>query len=223
MPQKKVSSSRRSTAPARKAVAKKALSPKPTKAVKKVSAVKGAGSPVGKFRIRFGQRAEQSRVVRLGAARREVAAGVGRKPGAPGDGADDMSLYLDRDRRGRRGRELRIERAGDSIGALCGEGGRGIEQPEVARVRDMDETVFHLRDRPRQEFVERAGCLKIEAGEIAPEVGGVQGGRDASLSDPVVGLDQFAGQEIVPSLAIGRYWKETGAGRRGLGSFFDSP
>src|SRR5271156_2784367 len=98
----------------------------------------------------------------------------GRKSRSPRDRTDDVSLYLDRGRRGRRGRQLRIERTGNTICALSGEGGRRVEQPEIARVGHMDETVLHLLDGPRQQLVQRARRLKIEAGELAPEGSEIQ-------------------------------------------------
>src|SRR5580700_6275728 len=50
------------------------------------------------------------------------------------DGADDVCLDLHRRRGGTGARQLRIEGAGDAIGALRGEVGRRVEKPEVARV-----------------------------------------------------------------------------------------
>src|SRR5271167_4304650 len=98
-----------------------------------------------------------------------MASSLGRKSRTPGNRTDDVGLYLNRDRGGRRGRQLRIECTGDTICALSREGGRRIKQPEIAGVSHMDETVLHLGDGPRQQFVERARCLKIEVGEFAPE------------------------------------------------------
>ena len=66
----------------------------------------------------------------------------------------------------------------------------------------MDEAMLHLRDRPRQQFVERTGRSKIEVGELAPEVVGVERGSDRPFSYAIVGLDQFARQEVVPTLAL---------------------
>jgi hypothetical protein len=67
-----------------------------------------------------------------------------------GDGTNDMRLDFDRHRPGRRGRELQIERRRDSVGAFCRKGGRRIEQPEISRMRQVDNAVLQVRYRPPQ-------------------------------------------------------------------------
>ena len=69
-----------------------------------------------------------------------MAGGLRRKPCQSGDRADHVSFDLDRNRRGGRGSELRIECAGNPFCALRRKGRRRIEQSEIARMRDMDET-----------------------------------------------------------------------------------
>ena len=112
-------------------------------------AVKCARPFCRKFRSRPGQSTEQRRIVRFGSAGREMAAGFRWKSCPTSDSTDDVSLYLYCDRGGRQGRQLRIERTGDAIRALGRESWSRIEQPEVARMRHMDEAVFHLFDGPR--------------------------------------------------------------------------
>ena len=123
-------------------------------------AFEGPGAPHRKIRCRPGQRTKQRGVVRFGSAGCEVTRSLRRKPGAAGDSTDYVSLDLNRDRRGGRSRELRIERAGNPIRALSGERGGRIEQAEVARMRDVDETMLHLVDSPGQQFVERTRRLE---------------------------------------------------------------
>ena len=88
---------------------------------------KGASAPGGKSLVRRGQRTDERGAVGLGAAAGEVPGGPIRQPGAARDRSDDMRLYRDRGRRGRRCSELRVERGGDAVGALRGKGRRRVE------------------------------------------------------------------------------------------------
>src|ERR1700689_2939014 len=98
-----------------------------------------------------------------------MAGGLRRKACPPGNRADDVSFYFKRGRRRGRSSELRIECAGNPFRALRRKCRRRIEQAEVARMRDVDETMLHLRDGPRQQFVKWARHLEIKIGEFAPE------------------------------------------------------
>src|SRR6516225_4283448 len=106
-----------------------------------------------------------------------------RKPGAPGDRANHVSLYLDGRRRGRKGRQLRIERCGNPVRTLRGEGRSGIEQAEVAGMIYMDKSMLHLRDGPLQRFLQRLRHAKIKLRKLAPEDLKIVGGNHGSLSD----------------------------------------
>src|SRR5215471_4346411 len=90
--------------------------------------------------IRPGKRAEQRGVVGLRSRGSKMPSGSRCKPGPLGDRANHVSLYLDGRWRGRKGRQLRIERRGNPVCALRWEGRSWIEQAEVARMIYMDKS-----------------------------------------------------------------------------------
>src|SRR5277367_4780423 len=126
-----------------------------------------------------------------------MAGGLRRKPCPPGNRADYVSFDLNRDRRRSCGSELRIECAGNPFRAPRRKCRRRIEQAEVARMRDVDETMLHLLDGPRQQFVKRARHLEIEVGEFAPEPRYVDPGSHWTSSHPAIDVHQLAREEIV--------------------------
>src|SRR5271155_2443118 len=83
-------------------------------------------------------------------------------------------------------------------------------------MRYVDETMLHLLDGPRQQFVKRARYLEIEIGEFAPEPRHVDPGDNGTFGHPAIGVHQFAREEIVDALALGRRWKQRGRARAGL-------
>lgn len=121
-----------------------------------------------------------------------------RKPRAPDNRLDHMRLNLDRDRRRRPCRKLRIERRGDAIRPLRSRCRSGIEESEISRMRDMDDTVFHLRDRPRQQCVNAAGRQEVECGKRVAKFDKVQCRRDGASGNALMRGRQFAGQDVVP-------------------------
>ena len=82
-----------------------------------------------------GQGADQRGVVGFGAAGREMTGGSPAAPARRATAADHMRLDRHRRRRGRRGRELRVEGGDDPVGALRREARSRVEQAEIARVR----------------------------------------------------------------------------------------
>ncbi len=166
--------------------------------------VEGTRSFARKPRVRAGQGAEQRRVVGLRSAGREMAGGARRKTRTPGDGANHMRLEFDRDRgSGRRG-QLRIERRRDPVGTLGRKGGGRVEQPEIARMREVDDALLQLRDRPPQHVLERLRRREIECREFAPEPGEVDRRDHRTGDDPLVGPNQFAREKVVQLLASSR-------------------
>ena len=119
------------------------------------------------------------------------------QPGATRDGADDMRLDLHRRRGGAGARQLRIEGAGDAIGALRGEVRGRVEQAKVARVVHVHHAVLQTLDRPVQEFVECARGGKIELRELAPERGPIERRHDAAAPDALARLVQRPRQPVV--------------------------
>ena len=120
--------------------------------------------------VQRGQRAEQRGVVGLRAAGGEMPARLRRQAGALRDGADHMPLDLHRHGRGSRARQLRIEGAGDAIGALRRKARRRIEQPEIARVASCARCRAPVRRwSSRQQFVERPRLGEIEGVRVPRE------------------------------------------------------
>ena len=71
-------------------------------------------------------------------------------------------------------------------------------------MRDVDDTMLHLLDGPREQFVERARRLEIEVGKFASETRHVHRGDHWTFRDPAIGVYQLAREEIVDALALGR-------------------
>ena len=107
-----------------------------------------------------------------------------------------MGLDLDRGRRGRRGRQLRVERRGDAVRALRREGRRRVEQPEIARMRHLGDAGLELADGPGQQPVQRLRPGEIELGQLPLEAIEVEGRGDRTLRDAVGGGEQRLRQPV---------------------------
>jgi hypothetical protein len=70
--------------------------------------------------------------------------------GAMRNRTDHVALERHRYRRRRRARKLRIEMTGNPIRTLRRERRAGIEQPEIARIRHLHNSVLQMLDRPVQ-------------------------------------------------------------------------
>src|SRR6185437_14641104 len=120
-----------------------------------------AGEGAGAFRREAPagpcQGTKEGRVIRLGAAGREMSSDITRETGALAHSQDGMALNLDSRRRRASGGELRVEDAGNPISAFCREGGGWIKQAEIARMGEVDDAVLHPRDHPGNKLLERSG------------------------------------------------------------------
>src|SRR5580700_7120914 len=126
-----------------------------------------------------------------------------RKTGALRDGFYDVSLDFDRNWRSREGSELRIEGGGDPICALRRKCRRRIEQSEIARMGDVNQSLFHLGDSPRQEILERLRRAEVEGRQLIPERGEVERRRYRPADDRVVGIGKIPRESVFHALAIG--------------------
>jgi hypothetical protein len=117
-----------------------------------------ARAPSRRIRVGGGQRAEQRRVVRLGAAGGKMSGGAPRRgnPARRADRANHVALEFHRHGGGGGTRELRVEQARDAIGALRRKAGARVEQAEIARIGHLHDAVFHALDGPAQHLFERA-------------------------------------------------------------------
>ncbi len=149
-----------------------------------------------------GQRTQQRRVVGLRSAGGEVAIGLRRKPGAPRHHPDHVRLERHGGRRGRGARDLRIERGDDPVGALRRKTRAGVEKPEIARVRQMDDTVLEHADRPVEQLRQRTRHGEVEAGQFAAKRLHVERRHDRAGCDALLSPGQLAGQIVVDPLAL---------------------
>src|SRR4051794_9261400 len=102
-------------------------------------------------------------------------------------------MGLDLDSRGGRGRrsQLWIECTGQSVTALCRKARRRIEQPEVPRIRHVDDALLELGHRPTQKILQWRRHFEIEGVELRPEFHHVDGRYDAAAGNSLVREQQF--------------------------------
>jgi hypothetical protein len=129
--------------------------------------------------------------------------------GAPCDGANHLPFQFHGHGRGRGARQLRIEQAGDAVGALRRKGGAGVEQPEIARVRHLDDAVLHALDGPGEQLLERPRLVEIVSLELGAKGGHVDGGDNGARLEAQQRLLQLAGQPLLDAPALRRFREQS--------------
>ena len=143
------------------------------------------------------QRDDDCRQIRLRAATREARRRLGGQPELPRQPGEGVSLDLVG--RGRRppGRELRVVHRDERVRDDRRERDAGVEQPEIARVRDVNlPSLQHLLD-VGDDVGQRQRLREIvPRGEIAPDLVGRHAGDDGAGRDDVLHLADTAAERV---------------------------
>jgi hypothetical protein len=119
-----------------------------------------------------------------------------------------VRFELDRHRGCGGGRELRVERGGDAIGAFGGKAGLRIEQSAIARMGEMHDAVLELFHHPWQQVGQIARGGEIESGEVCAEVPHVERRADLAIGHAGPCVGEQRGQRVIELAAPGGVGKQ---------------
>jgi hypothetical protein len=186
-----------------------------------------ANARFGQLGKRRRERRRQRCVIGLGAAAGERAVGGGGVVAESlREGADQVTLDLDRQRRVAPRRQLGIERGHQRVGGHAHRGRRGVEQAVIAGMRRVNLVAPQVLAHPVQHRHRVARRGEVELGEQAAQLGRIERRGHAVRFDPLrVVLEDFG--DPPPQRAANRCLQQQhqrrNTARSGSSSTFDGP